>query len=129
MYCASVVCVPSVSTRRIPGLGQITWQIALTKKIEGPLGKKIAQKSRNSCSLRGENVGAKGMEVNLATNRHLETKHKRSKIAFTVTSIVLSLVLLGNKLLQLPVQSLIGSPNNLNTSCVVALQTKNQKTV
>ena len=35
-----------------------------------------------------------------------ETKHKRSKIAFAVTSIALSLMLYGIKVLELPVQSL-----------------------
>jgi len=83
----------------------IIWRIALTKKIEGPLGKKIVQKSRNSCSMSDGNVGAEGMQVILATDRHPETKYKRSKIAFTVTTIPLSLVLLGTKLLQLPAES------------------------
>ena len=42
-----------------------------------------------------------------------EIKFERSKIAFTVTSIALSLGHLGARLLELPVQSLIGSPDTI----------------
>jgi len=47
-------CKLSVSTR-VPGLGQITWWI-MDKKM-GHSGKKIAQKSRNSCWVNGRSCG------------------------------------------------------------------------
>ena len=46
--------------RRVPGLGQITWWIVLTKKLRGHSGEKIAQKSRNSCKLNGRGCGCIG---------------------------------------------------------------------
>jgi len=51
-------------------------------------------------------VGAEGIKVSLTTNRHSGTNTKRSKIAFTVTSIALCLALLSTKLLGLPTKSL-----------------------
>jgi len=98
---------------RVPGLGQITWRIVLTKQIVEPLGKKIARKSRISRRARDGEVGAEGMVTKGANWRSPEIKYKRSKNAFAVTSITLTLVPLGNKLLELPVQSLIGSPGTL----------------
>ena len=50
-------------------------------------------------------MGAEGMKLNLATDRHSGTNTKRSKIAFAVTSIALCLALLGTKLLGLPTKS------------------------
>ena len=41
------------------------------------------------------------------------TKYNRSKIVFAVTSIALTLVPLGTKLLEIPAQFLIGSPGTL----------------
>jgi len=38
-----------VARVRVPGLGQITWWIVLTKKLRGHLGNFFARKSRNSC--------------------------------------------------------------------------------
>jgi len=58
-------------------------------------------------------VGAEGMVTKGANWRSPETKYKRSKIAFDVTSIALSLSRLGPRLLGLAVQSLIGSPGTL----------------
>jgi len=46
---------------RVLGLGQITLANRADKKIEGPLAEKIARKSRNSCRVRGGEVGAEGM--------------------------------------------------------------------
>ena len=54
-------------------------------------------------------MGAEGMVTKAANWRSPGTTYKRSKNAFAVTSIALTLVLLGTKLLELPVQSLIGS--------------------
>jgi len=45
--------------------------------------------------------------------RSPETKYKRAKNAFAVTSIALTMVPFGTKLLELPMQSLIGSPGTL----------------
>jgi len=47
----------------------------------------------------GGGVGTEVMRVNLATDRHPGTKYKRSKIAFAVTSIALSLGRRGTQLL------------------------------
>jgi len=58
------------------------------KKIEGPLGEKIAQKSRNSRRVSGGGVGAKDIVTKGVSP---ETKYTRSKNVFTVTSIALSL--------------------------------------
>ena len=85
----------------------------LTKKDEGPLGKEIAQKSRKSHRARGEEVGAEGMVTKGANWRNPGTNYKRSKNAFAVISIALTLVPFGIKLSELPVQSLIGSPGTL----------------
>jgi len=50
----------------------------------------------------------------LSTNVHRpKTKYKRSKIAFAVTSIAFIVVHICTELLQLPAQSLIGSPGTL----------------
>jgi len=53
--------------QRVPGLGQITWQIVLTRKLRGHCGKieRKAKKSRNSCRVSGGEVGAKGTVTNL----------------------------------------------------------------
>ena len=51
-------------------------------------------------------VGTEGMEVKLATDRHPETKHKRSKIAFAFWSIMLCLEPLKARLLKLSAQTL-----------------------
>jgi len=50
----------NTSARRVPGLGQITWWIVMTKKMRGHLGKKIAQKSRNSCRVNGRGCACIG---------------------------------------------------------------------
>jgi len=49
-----------------------------------------------------------------ANLRNPRTKYQRSKIAFAVTSIALSLSRIGPRLLQLPAQSLIGSTGTLD---------------
>ena len=66
---------------------QITSQIVLTKKLRG----QQKEKSRISCQLSGGGVGDEGIKVNLATDRHLRTNTKRSRIKFAVTSLALSL--------------------------------------
>jgi len=58
-------------------------------------------------------VGAEDMVTKGANWRSPGTKYKRSKNAHAVTSIALTLVPLGTKLLELSVQSLIGSPGTL----------------
>jgi hypothetical protein len=60
-------------------------------------------------------VGAEGMEVNVATNRHPENIIKRSQIVFAVTLVALSLKHLSTRLLGLPAQSLIESRSTLIT--------------
>ena len=57
-------------------------------QIEGPIGGKIAQKSRNSRRVSGGGVGAKDIVTKGVSP---ETKYTRSKNVFTVTSIALSL--------------------------------------
>jgi len=63
-----------VGVWKVPGLGQITWRIVLTKKIEGPLGEKIARKSRNS---ERWGSGGRGHVKKGANWRSPETKYKR----------------------------------------------------
>jgi len=58
-------------------------------------------------------VGAEGMVTKGANWCNPGTTYKRSKNTFAVISIVLTLVTLGIKLLELPVQSLTGSPGTL----------------
>jgi len=76
-------------------------------KNEGPL-------ARNSRRLSGGGVGAQGQLTRGANWRSPETKYKRSRIVFAVTSIALTLVSLGAKLLELPAQSVVGSPVTLS---------------
>ena len=68
------------------------------------------EKSKNAYVVSGAGVGAEGTEVNLATDCHPETKYKRSKIAFTVTSIALSLRHIGTRWLGLLAESQIEGP-------------------
>jgi len=58
-------------------------------------------------------VGAEGMVTKGKNLRSPETKNKRSKNAFAFTSIALTLVPLGTKLLEISAQFLIGSPGTL----------------
>ena len=69
------------------------------KNIEGPLGKNIARKSRNSSRVSGGGVGSEGMVTKGANWRGPGTKYKRSNNVFAVTSIALSLGRLGTRLL------------------------------
>jgi len=98
-------------------LGESCWQ----PKIEWPLGKKIARKSRNSRRSRGGEVGAEGMVTKGAFLRCPGTKYKRSKNAFASTSIALILVPLGTKLLEISAQFLIGSPGTLVAAALTLL--------
>ena len=72
------------------------------KQIEGPLGKTIAQKSRNSHIVSGGGVGAEGMVTKGANWRSPGTKYKRSKIAFAIISIALTLEPRVTKLFSFP---------------------------
>jgi len=88
------------------------------QKIEGPPGKKIARKSRNGRRARGGEVGAEGMVTKGAMFVVLELNTNNQRIsflqnAFALTSIALTLVPLGTKLLEISAQFLIGSPSNL----------------
>ena len=56
---------------------------------------------------------AHGQLMLSANERRPGTKYKRSKIAFAVTSIAFTVVHICTELLQLPAQSLIGSPGTL----------------
>ena len=58
-------------------------------------------------------MGARGQLTRGSNGLSPRTKYKRSKNAFGVTSIALSLVLNDIKLLELPAQSPIGSQGNL----------------
>jgi len=99
--------------RLVPGLVQITWWIVMTKKLRGHSGEKISQKSRNSCLANGGGVGAHGHLTRGSNGLSPETKYKRSKNAFAVTYTALTVVRICSDLLQLPAQSLIGSPGTL----------------
>jgi len=74
---------------------------------------KKAEKSRISNKLSGGRSEST-RKLMLSTNvRRPETKYKRSKIAFAVTSIAFTVVHICIELLQLPAQPLIESPGNL----------------
>jgi len=49
-----------VDRRWVPGLGQITWWIVMTKKMRGHSGKKNVRKSRNRCRVNGRSCGCIG---------------------------------------------------------------------
>jgi len=78
-------------------------------KNEGQLGKKFAQKSRNSC------WAAVGLWVHRDSSRGSNglsprTKYERSKYFFPFTSVALKCIRVCSRLLELLAQSLIGSP-------------------
>jgi len=73
-------------------------------------------KSRNSSRLSGGGVGAEGIQVNLATDRHPRTNTESSQIVFAVTSVALTLERLGTQLLGLPAQFLMVIPSTLVSS-------------
>ena len=74
---------------------------------------KFARKSRNSCRMNGESVGAHGHLTRGSNGKSPGTKYKRSKIIFFVTSIAITDVNFCKELSQLPAQSLIWSPGSL----------------
>jgi len=59
--------------------------------MRGHSGKKIAQKSRNSCTVNGRYVGSQAQLTQSVILRNPRTKYKRSKNVFSVTSIALIL--------------------------------------
>jgi len=100
-------------TTRVPGLGQITWRIVLTKKMRVHLGKKLHENREIASDWavgvwvhRNSWLGAK-------IGASPETKNKHSKIAFAVTSSALTLGHLGPRLLGFAAQSPIWSPGTL----------------
>jgi len=108
----------SATVRLVHSLGGVgTWPdylaICADQENEGPLGKKIARKSRNSCWVNGGGVDAYGQLTRGSNGLSPGTKYKRSKNVFSVTSIALSLGHIWARLLELPTQSLIGSPSTL----------------
>jgi len=66
----------------------------------------------------GGGVGANGPLTRGSNGLSPGTKYKRSKNVFAVTSIALTLVPLGTKLLDISAQFLIGSPGTLLSSGV-----------
>ena len=81
-------------------------------KKEGRHGKKNAQKYRYSHRMSGEGWEYRDSWRGAPIGASPETKYKRSKNVFAVTSIALSLGHLGARLLRLPVQCLTRSPGN-----------------
>ena len=94
---------------------RVSARLLADTKFGGHSGKTIGrktQKSTNSCILSWWGVGAQGIVTKGENWRGPGTNTRRSQIVFCVTSIVLSLVLLGIKLLGITLQSVIGSPGN-----------------
>ena len=89
----------SRGSTRVPGLGQITWWIVMTKKLRGHSGEKIAQKSRNSCCFNGGGVGAHGQLTRGSNGLSPRTKYQRSNNTFGVTCIESIVVRLCSELL------------------------------
>jgi len=96
-------------------------------KIEGQFGKMFSQKSRNSCSANGGGVGAHGHLTRGSNGLSPGTKYKRSKNVFAVTTMVLTVVCPCLELLQLAVQSLIGSPGTLPAASWALTRGKSSK--
>ena len=87
------------------------------KKIEGPLRKNWTKRQKNREIAAGWAVGKWAPRARwqiFPIVPHHETKYKHSKNAFALTSIALRLEPLGTKLLELSVQSPIGSPSTLH---------------
>ena len=97
--------------------GNRTWPDYLVdrddKKLRGHSRTKTAQKSSNSCEVNGGIVGAHGQLTWGSNGLSPGTKLKRSKNVFNGTSIPFTDVHLCTELLQLPAQSIIGSPGTL----------------
>ena len=77
----------------------------------------IAQNSRISLRARGGKVGAESIVTTGANLGSPENKYIRSQNVLNVIFIALTVVPFGTKLLELPVQSPIGSPGTLR-GCV-----------
>ena len=90
----------------------------------GAIRENNSRKSRNSCLVNGSGVGAHGQLSQGANWRNLKTNYKHSKNVFSVTSIALSLGHIWAGLLELPAQSLIGSPGTLLSSTFKGVSTE-----
>jgi len=94
------------------GLGQITWRIVLTKKIRGHSGKEIARKSRNSWRLSGKVWEHTDSWLKAQIDAIIEPNTNAQRMSL-LSSVALTFARLITQLLQLPAQSLIGSPKSL----------------
>jgi len=95
---------------RLPGLGQITWWIVMTKIMRGHSRKQILQKSRNSCRVNGQGCGCIGKVHSRCNFLQSWTKYKLSKNIFAVTNFALIIGRDWAQLLQLFVRYLIEIP-------------------
>jgi len=97
--------------------GTGTWPDYLVNRVltknEGPYLKKIVRNSRNSCRKNSGVVGAHGQLTRSSNRVSPETNTNAQRILLMFTSIALTLVPLGTKLLELPAQFLTGSPGTL----------------
>ena len=100
------------SLRRVPGLAILLGK-SCQKKNVGQF-KKISRKSRNRCGVNSGVVGARGQLTPGPDVPSPGIKYKRTKIVFIVVIIALKLVHIWTRLLELPSQSLIGSPVSLS---------------
>jgi len=90
-------------------------------KNEGRHAKNNLRKSRNSCWVKSESVGAHGQVDSELKWAQSWNQYKRSKNTSNVTSVALSLATLGIKLLELPALSPLRSPGTLDPrSCLEA---------
>jgi len=83
----------------------------LTRKIEGPFGKKKGTEIENSLSNEQWGVGAHGQLTWGSNGLSPKTKYKRSKDISAVTYIANTVLHLCIELLQLSAQSLVVSPS------------------
>ena len=95
---------------RLPGLGQITWWIVMTKIMRGHSRKQILQKSRNSCRVNGQGCVCIGKVHSRCNFLQSWTKYKLSKNIFAVTNFALIIGRDWAQLLQLFVRYLIEIP-------------------
>ena len=98
---------------RVPGLGQITWWMVMTKKMRGHSGQTIARKSRNSFSVNSQSCGCIGTVDSGPKCAHSWNQIQTLKYFFFVAYIALIYGRVWPQMLQPLVQSLIGSPGTL----------------
>ena len=108
---------------RVPGLGQITWWFVCWQKMRDHIGKKLL---RHREIVYKWTVGVWEHTDSLAQspNRASPETNTNTKRILFFTSVALTFITLGIKLLQLPAQLLKGSPGTLGSPGIPRILTK-----